>query len=123
MRPCVHTEAGSPRAKPVALRSELAAVAGLAVKDSFVAVLVGRIQHLVAHAALEALLVEGELAHHPRLGSVYGFAASRALDLFWGLEGHCGLGGGSFSWGTKTSGKVCGLPNYALLQGDPNRSD
>jgi len=101
MRPGVHTEAGRPRAEAVALGPEFAAVARLAVEDPFVAVLVGRIQHLVAHAALEALLVEGELTHHPRLGSVYRFAASWALDLFWGLEGHFGSGGGSFSGGTK----------------------
>jgi len=122
MRPGVHTEAGSTRPEAVALGAEFAAMAGLAVEDSFVAVLVGRIQHLVAHAALEALLVEGELAHHPRLGSVYGFAASRALDLFWGLEGHFGWVVVLFLGELRQVVRVEGC-RTKLLQGGQNRSD
>jgi len=84
---CAETSGASP--EPVALGPELAAVAGLAVENSLVAVLVRRVQHLVAHAALEALLMKRQLPDRPSLGCVYGLAASRALDLLGGLEGHC----------------------------------
>lgn len=88
----VHAEAGSSTAKAVSLGPELAAVAGLTVQHLLVAVHVGRVQHLVAHTALEALLVEGEFADHAGLCGVDGLAAHGALDLSGGLEGHAGGG-------------------------------
>jgi len=88
----VHAEASGASTEAVTLGSELAAVARLAVQHALVAVHVGRVQHLVAHAALEALLVEGQLADHSGLGGVDGLVAPWAHDAFGGLEGHVGDG-------------------------------
>jgi len=88
----VHAKARGPGPEAVSLRAKLAAVASLAVQDTLVTVLVSGVQHLVAHTALEALLMEGELSHHPWFGSVDRFATSWAFDLFGGLEGHCDCG-------------------------------
>jgi len=65
-------------------------VASFAVKNSLVAVLVGRVESLVAHAALEAFLVELQLPNGSGLSGVHRFGASGALDLGGGLEGHFG---------------------------------
>lgn len=91
----VHAQAGGASAEAVSLGSELPAVAGFAVKDVLVHVGIGGIQHLVAHTAFVALLVEGDVAHHSGLSMVDGLAALWALGVFGSLEGHgCGGGGG-----------------------------
>lgn len=88
MCPSVHAQTGSPATKTVALGTELASVASFAVENSLVAVKVGRVKHLVAHTAFEALLVEGEFSNFPGLGGVYSLATPGALDLLWGFERH-----------------------------------
>jgi len=87
----VHTKASRATAEAIALGSVLAAVAGLAEEHIFVAVSVGRVQHLVAHTAFVTFFVEGNVAYHPGLGVVYRLAALWAFGGFWGFERHfCG---------------------------------
>jgi len=86
----VHAESGGATSEAISLRSEFPAVAGLAEQDSLVAVDVGGVQSLIAHTAFETFFVELELAHSSGLGGVYRLGALGALDLFGGLERHCG---------------------------------
>jgi len=86
----VHTEPSSATTEAVALGTELPAMADLAVEHPLVAVQVCGVKCLVAHAAFETFLVEGEFSNFPGFSSVYGFFALGALDLFGGLERHLG---------------------------------
>jgi len=84
----VHVECACTTTESIALRSILAAVAGLAVEGGFVTVLIRRVQHLVAHAAFKALLMELQFSNSPCLGSIHGLATSWALDGVRGFEWH-----------------------------------
>jgi len=95
----VHAEASSTTTETVALGTELTTVAGFAVKNGFVAVQVGRVQSLVAHAALETFLVELELSDLPCLCCVHRLGTLGALDLFWGFERHLVVAVGGLSKG------------------------
>jgi len=86
----VHTETSGTTTEAVSLGAELPAVANLAVQHALVAVKVSRVQGLVAHAALEALLVERELPDLPGFRGIHGLVAPGAFDLRGGLEGHLG---------------------------------
>lgn len=87
----VHAQAASAAAEAVALGAVLPGVAVLAVELALVLSAVGGVQHLVAHAAFEAHLVELEATGHLLLGGVYGLAAFGALGVVSWLERHLGL--------------------------------
>jgi len=87
----VHAQAARAAAEAVALGAVLAGVAVLAVELAFVLSAVGGVQHLVAHSAFEAHLVELEAASDLLLGRVHGLAAFRAFGVFNWLERHLGL--------------------------------
>lgn len=87
----VHAQAAGTTAEAVALGAVLPGVAVLAVQLALVLSAVGGVQHLVAHAAFEAHLVELEAAGHLLLGGVYGLAAFGALGVVSWLERHLGL--------------------------------
>lgn len=89
----IHAQAGCTAAEAVTFGSKLSAVAGFAVKNVIVHVGISGVQHLVAHTALVALLVEGDVTHHSSLSMVDGFATFWALRVFGSLKGH-GCGGG-----------------------------
>lgn len=88
VRAGVHAQAASTTAKAVALGSVLAGVAVLAVQFLFVFSAVGRVQHFLAHAALEARLVVFVATSNALFGSVDGLLALGAFWVFNWLERH-----------------------------------
>jgi len=87
----VHGQASSATTESVSLRSVLAAVAVLAEQHRLVLTAVCGIQSLVAHAALEAGLVEFVSTGNALLSSVHGLAALGALGGLNSDERHFGL--------------------------------
>lgn len=66
-------------------------MAVLAVQFTFVFSAVCGVQHLGAHSAFEALLVEFVATSHTFFGGVDGLAAFWALGVFYWLEWHFDL--------------------------------
>jgi len=79
MSASVHGQGSSTATESVALRTELTGMAHLAKEFVLVSVGIGRIQHLVAQAAFEALLVPFQATGDTLFGGVHGFGAFRAL--------------------------------------------
>jgi len=88
MGACVHAQSAGTATEAVAFRSELAGVTHPAEQFTLVLVGVGRVQHLVAQVALEALLVEFQSCGHAFLGGVHRFGAFGALGDFNWYERH-----------------------------------
>jgi len=86
----VHRKSSGTTSEAISLGAEFSTVAGLAVKNSLVTILVGWVKRLVAHTAFETFLVELEVTHCSGLCGVYRFVASGAFDLGGGLERHGG---------------------------------
>lgn len=84
----VHAQRAGAAAEAVALGAELAAVALLAEQRQLVVGHRRGVQHLAAHAALEAELVVLGAGRHALLGGVDGLAAHGALGRLGGLERH-----------------------------------
>lgn len=94
----VHAKSSSTTSEAVSLWSKLPPVAGFAEKDSLVAVDVGGIKHLAAHAALVAFLVESEFADSALFGGVHRLPAFWAFVLLSWFERH-------FGWSLRGNGR------------------
>jgi len=77
----VHAEGTGTAAEAVTFGSELAGVAHAAEQLVLVLVGVGRVQHLVAQVALEALFVKFQSTSNALFGGVHRFAALGALGV------------------------------------------
>jgi len=89
----VHAETSSSTTEAITLWSEFSAMTSLAVKNFFVHVGISRVKHFVAHTALVAFLVEGNISDHSCLCVVDRLVAFWALGVFDGFERHFCVGG------------------------------
>ena len=84
----VHAQSSGSTAESVSLGSVLASVTNLTKELVLVSVGIGRVQHLVAQAAFEALLVPFHATGYALFGGVHGLGALGALGDIDGDERH-----------------------------------